>query len=100
VIRSFNADKPYDRFLLEQIAGDELEDYERAPDVTEQMMENLIATGFLRMGPDSTLDPDANYVDERMDVVSDAMDVLGSGVTGLSGGGLADNGVVFSRCES
>ena len=29
VIRSFNADKPYDRFLLEQLAGDELADYEQ-----------------------------------------------------------------------
>jgi hypothetical protein len=42
VIRAFNSDKPYDRFLLEQIAGDEL-------DATKA--ENLIATGFLRMGP-------------------------------------------------
>lgn len=42
VIRSFNEDKPYDQFVLEQIAGDELE-----PDNPEM----LIATGFLRMGP-------------------------------------------------
>jgi hypothetical protein len=42
VVRSFNADKPFDRFALEQIAGDEL-----APDDAE----NLIAVGFLRMGP-------------------------------------------------
>ena len=31
VTRSFNSDKPFDRFLLEQIAGDELEDCEHAP---------------------------------------------------------------------
>ena len=42
VIRSFNADKPYDRFVLEQIAGDELD---------PKNPEALIATGFLRMGP-------------------------------------------------
>ncbi|MDZ4797363.1 MAG: PSD1 and planctomycete cytochrome C domain-containing protein [Bryobacteraceae bacterium] len=42
VIRSFNADKPYDRFILEQIAGDEL--FPGDP-------EALIATGFLRSGP-------------------------------------------------
>jgi Protein of unknown function (DUF1549)/Protein of unknown function (DUF1553)/Planctomycete cytochrome C len=42
VIRSFNQDKPYDRFILEQIAGDELD---------PNNAENLIATGFLRMGP-------------------------------------------------
>lgn len=42
VIRSFNQDKPYDQFVLEQLAGDEMD-----PTVPE----NLIATGFLRMGP-------------------------------------------------
>ena len=42
VIRSFNNDKPYDRFILEQIAGDEL-----FPDAPEA----IIATGFLRTGP-------------------------------------------------
>ena len=42
VIRSFNNDKPYDRFVLEQIAGDELFPSES---------EAIIATGFLRAGP-------------------------------------------------
>jgi Protein of unknown function (DUF1549)/Protein of unknown function (DUF1553)/Planctomycete cytochrome C len=42
VIRAFNSDKPYDQFVREQIAGDEI-DPENA--------ESIIATGFLRMGP-------------------------------------------------
>ena len=42
VIRAFNQDKPYNRFIVEQLAGDEL-----APDNPEM----LVATGFLRMGP-------------------------------------------------
>ncbi|MBK8501690.1 MAG: PSD1 domain-containing protein [Saprospiraceae bacterium] len=42
VIRSFNADKPYNQFIVEQIAGDEID---------EDDPEMLIATGFLRMGP-------------------------------------------------
>jgi mono/diheme cytochrome c family protein len=42
VIRSFNEDRPYDRFIREQIAGDELD-----PDNPEA----LVAVGFLRMGP-------------------------------------------------
>jgi mono/diheme cytochrome c family protein len=42
VVRSFNADKPYDQFVREQIAGDELD-----PGNPEM----LVATGFLRMGP-------------------------------------------------
>ncbi len=42
VIRAFNNDKPYNRFILEQIAGDQLDP--RNP-------EHKIALGFLRMGP-------------------------------------------------
>ncbi len=42
VVRSFNSDKPFDQFIREQIAGDELD-----PDDPEM----LIAVGFLRMGP-------------------------------------------------
>ncbi len=41
VIRSFNADKPYDRFIREQLAGDELPDADS---------DSLIATGFYRLG--------------------------------------------------
>ena len=42
VIESLNVDKPYDRFVLEQLAGDEL------PDANE---ESIIGTGFYRIGP-------------------------------------------------
>lgn len=42
VVRAFNDDKPYNQFVKEQIAGDELD---------PSRVENLIATGFLRMGP-------------------------------------------------
>jgi mono/diheme cytochrome c family protein len=42
VVRAFNADKPYDHFIREQIAGDE---------ISPNDPEKIIATGFLRMGP-------------------------------------------------
>lgn len=42
VIKSFNEDKPYDRFIIEQLAGDELE---------EPSYNSLIATSFYRIGP-------------------------------------------------
>ena len=42
VVRAFNDDKPYDQFIVEQIAGDELD---------PANPENLVAVGFLRMGP-------------------------------------------------
>ena len=42
VVRAFNQDKAYNRFIIEQLAGDEL---------NPNKAENLVATGFLRMGP-------------------------------------------------
>lgn len=42
VIRSFNEDKPFDQFIVEQVAGDE---------ASPENPDALIATGFLRMGP-------------------------------------------------
>ena len=53
VVRSLNADKPLDRFLIEQLAGDEL-----VPrpwnNLTPAQAETLAATGFLRMAVDGT----------------------------------------------
>jgi mono/diheme cytochrome c family protein len=47
VVKSFNNDKPYDRFVREQIAGDEYEATSQ-----EVAREAMIATGFLRLGPE------------------------------------------------
>ena len=74
VIRSFQEDKPYDRFLREQLAGDEL-----YPDDPEA----LTATGFLRLGPYEYNNRDAvgqwNLIlDETTDVVGDVF--MGVGV--------------------
>ena len=84
VIRAFNADKPYDRFLQEQLAGDELADYERASEVTQEIEDNLVATAFLRMAPDPTWANLTGFVPDRLEVMADSMDVLGSGVMGLT----------------
>jgi hypothetical protein len=56
VVRAFNSDKPYDRFIREQIAGDELAPAHPATDAAAappagDAAEALVATGFLRMGP-------------------------------------------------
>lgn len=63
VIRAFNEDKPYDRFLLEQLAGDEL------PEVTR---ESIVATGFYRLGPwdDEPADPRLALYDELDDIIT------------------------------
>lgn len=92
VIESFNEDKPYDRFLLEQLAGDELIDYEHAPEITDEIVENLVATGFLRMGIDQTGSRTMNFVPERLGVIDDALRIVGEGLMGLTVG--------CARCHS
>ena len=84
VVRSLNDDKPYDRFLLEQVAGDELYDFAAADAVTGEMMDALVATGFLRMAPDGTGSDIVDTVEERFEVVADEIEVLGSAVLGLT----------------
>lgn len=63
VIKSFNDDKPYDRFVIEQLAGDEL------PDKTT---ETITATGYYRLGiwDDEPADPLQARYDELDDIVS------------------------------
>lgn len=84
VIRSFNSDKPYDRFLKEQLAGDELADYVHAAVITAEIEDNLVATAFLRMSPDPTWANLTGFVPDRLEVMADAIDVLGAGVMGLT----------------
>lgn len=84
VIRSLNEDKPYNQFLLEQLAGDELHDFENADAITDEMMDSLVATGFLRMVPDGTGSDIVDTVSERFEVVADEIEVLGSSVMGLT----------------
>ena len=69
VIRSFNTDKPYDRFVKEQLAGDEL------PDATA---ETVIATGFHRLGPwdDEPADAMTDRFDQLDDIVSTTSQVF------------------------
>lgn len=84
VIRAFNADKPYDQFLLEQLAGDELYDYQRVNEITDEMVESLVATGFLRMGVDETGSRTMNFVPERLKVISDAIQVVSGGLMAMT----------------
>lgn len=84
VIRAFNADKPYDRFLLEQLAGDELAPYEGQPEVSPEIYDNLVATGFLRMTPDGTDAPITSFVPDRLEIIDDVIEVFSSSVLGLT----------------
>jgi hypothetical protein len=62
VIDSLNNDKPYDRFVLEQLAGDELDD---------ASTETVLATGFYRLGPwdDEPAEPAQDLHDQRDDMI-------------------------------
>ncbi|HVA50578.1 MAG TPA: PSD1 and planctomycete cytochrome C domain-containing protein, partial [Pirellulales bacterium] len=74
VVEAFNADMPYDRFLVEQLAGDLL------PDATQQQ---VIATGFLR---NSMINEEGAIVPEQFRMVEmfDRIDCLGKAVLGLT----------------
>ena len=87
VIRALNTDKPYDRFLVEQIAGDELFNYKERPlPLRPEDSDSLVATGFLRMGPDGTYSVSQGFVAERLTVVADQLQILTSTVMGLTVG--------------
>ena len=83
VIRSLNSDKPYDQFLVEQIAGDELFDYKSSKELTPEQLDKLVATAFLRMGPDGTYGS-SNSIRERLDVVANQVEIFSSTVMGLT----------------
>ena len=74
VIKSFNDDKPYNLFLTEQIAGDEM-DWK-----TDQ---TLIATGFLRMGP-RVLFREKDNPERRFDYLDEIIGTIGKGTLGLT----------------
>jgi hypothetical protein len=83
VIRSFNEDKPYPRFITEQVAGDLLPTKDKAERDT-----HLIATGFLAL----TSKPRAqNNPDYRMDLVADQLDVTCRAVLAMT--------IICARCH-
>ena len=87
VIQSWNNDKPYDRFLKEQLAGDELVDWRDAEVFTTEIKEALVATGFMRLAADITApnnngDLDAGPI--RNQVINDTMEIVGTHVLGLT----------------
>ncbi|MBI85132.1 MAG: hypothetical protein CMJ81_18205 [Planctomycetaceae bacterium] len=84
VIRSINADKPYDQFLLEQIAGDECVDYKSLESLTPDQVDKLIATGFLRTAADGTDERANNKVPNRMRVLNRQIEIFSTAVLGLT----------------
>jgi mono/diheme cytochrome c family protein len=82
VIRSLNADKPFDQYITEQLAGDELAGPLEG-DLSEPQIELLTATGFLRMAPDGTGSGGDNP-EGRNQVMSDTLKIIGTSLFALS----------------
>ncbi|MCA9090698.1 MAG: DUF1553 domain-containing protein [Planctomycetaceae bacterium] len=83
VIRAFNNDKPFDQFIQEQLAGDEMVP-PPSPNLTEEQIEKLTATGFLRMAPDGTASGGINQTEARNQVVADTLQIVGTSLLGLT----------------
>ena len=77
VIDSFNEDKPYDQFVREQVAGDLLE-----IESDEDWQENLIATGFLALGPKGL--NERNPRQFALDLADEQIDVMTQAILGLT----------------
>jgi mono/diheme cytochrome c family protein len=74
VINAFNADLPYNQFIIEQLAGDQL------PNPTQ---DQVVATGYLRnsmINEEGGVDPEQF----RMEAMFDRMDAIGKGILGLT----------------
>ena len=79
VVNSFNKDKPYNRFVQEQIAGDLL-----PADGFPQRHEQLTALGFLSIGPKLLAEPDK--VKLEMDLIDEQIETLGRAFLGMTFG--------------
>ena len=102
LIRAINADRPWDELIREQLAGDELllslttalrgkpALKGKAPieyrGLTEQQAEMLIATGFLRMGPDGTGDAAVNQDAARNECIAETIKIVSTSLLGLTVG--------------
>ena len=78
VVRSLNRDLPYDRFLVEQLAGDLLP---RTGDL-DRDADQVIATGFLMIGPKALAETDKEQ--SRRDIIDDQIDTTGRVFLGLT----------------
>ncbi|MEC9009051.1 MAG: PSD1 and planctomycete cytochrome C domain-containing protein [Planctomycetota bacterium] len=80
VVDRFNNDWPFDRFLVEQIAGDLVPG--TADEAASERHARVIATGFLTLGPKMLAEDDPTK--QQMDIVDDQIDTLGRSALGLT----------------
>lgn len=73
VVQAFNSDKPFDRFLVEQLAGDQ---------IAEPSVESRTATGFLVLGAKVLAEPDREKLE--MDTIDEQLDTIGKAFLGMT----------------
>lgn len=88
VIRAMNEDKPWDEFIQEQLAGDELAgathaDFQQAV-LDPRRTDQLIATAFLRMAPDGTGDTVDDVKLAKNQVIAEQMKITTSSLMGMT----------------
>ena len=79
VIASFNNDRPYDDFVKMQLAGDEMK---------PGSVEGLIATGYMRLGPEANMDNEQTRMDEL------------DGILATTGGTMLGMTIGCARCHN
>jgi mono/diheme cytochrome c family protein len=85
LVRAINADRPWDELIREQLAGDEM----LTPPyrgLTAEQADKLVATGFLRMGPDGTGDAEVNQDIARNECVAETIKIVSTSLLGLTVG--------------
>ncbi len=85
VIRAFNNDRPWNEFIIEQLAGDELlkPPYQN---LSPEDADKLIATGYLRMGPDGTGDGSVDQNVARNEVMAETIKIVSTSLLGMTVG--------------
>ena len=84
VVRSLNADKPFDQFITEQLAGDEEVEWRNVAGYKPETLDALVATGFLRLVPDDTNEAELNRPLERNEIVGRVTESVASNLLGLT----------------
>ena len=92
VITATNRDTPWDRFLVEQIAGDELVDWRNAKKYTPEILELLTATGYLRNVLDATNEDISNLPFDRYEALFMLMERVSTSTMGMT--------LACARCHS
>ncbi|WP_145424272.1 DUF1553 domain-containing protein [Symmachiella dynata] len=84
VVNATNQDTPWDRFLVQQIAGDELVDWRNVEKYTPEILELLTATGYLRNVLDATDEDISNLPFDRYEALFMLMERVSSSTLGMT----------------